>query len=248
MSRLDTLAATGPWRLRHPGEKALLGLGLLGCAVGLPPWPGALVVGIVALALLLGPARVGARQVLELAAGPAAFITIGSLPLLVAVGGPGVVRWAPEGLPRAAELAARSLAATLCLLLFAATTPLADILPRLTRLGVPAAVTEVAALMYRLLFGLLDTAATTREAQAMRLGFVSWRATMRSAAGQASTVFVRAFDRARRLDEGLALRGYDGNLTVDVGSPPVSVRFLAATTAVLTIVIAASLWLRAVTT
>ncbi|WP_433799045.1 cobalt ECF transporter T component CbiQ [Actinomycetospora sp. CA-084318] len=248
MSRLDTLAAVGPWRGRHPGEKALLGLGLLGCAVGLPPWPGALVVGIVALALLLGPARVGPGQVLGLAAGPAAFITVGSLPLLVSIGGPDVVRWAPEGLPRAAELAGRSIAATLCLLLFAATTPLADVLPRLTRLGVPPAVTEVAALMYRLVFGLLDTAATMREAQAMRLGFVSWRAAMRSAAGQAATVFVRAFDRARRLDEGLALRGYDGHLLVDVGPTPVSARFLAATVATLAAVITASLALRTLIT
>ena len=225
----------------------MLGLGLLGCAVGLPPWPGALVVASVALLLLLGPARVGLGQTLALIAAPALFIVIGSVPLLVTVGGPAGVDWDPNGLPRAAELAGRSVAATLCLLLFAATTSLAEILPRLTRLGVPAAVTEVAALIYRLLFGLLETATGVREAQAMRLGFVSWSSTMRSVAGQASTVFVRAFDRARRLEEGLALRGYGGDLVVDTGGRPVSRRFVVGTVLLLVGVIALTLGWRAAT-
>ncbi|MCY7344252.1 MAG: hypothetical protein LH603_21060 [Pseudonocardia sp.] len=65
----------------------------------------------------------------------------------------------------------------------AGATPLADTLPRLERLGVPPAVTEIAALMYRLLFLLLDTVTAVRDAQARRLGFRTWRCTYRSVAG-----------------------------------------------------------------
>jgi cobalt/nickel transport system permease protein len=245
-TRLDTLAHTGPWRDRHPADKAVLALGLLVCAVALPPWPGALVVGTVALVLLAGPAAVGLGRSVRLLGPPAAFIAVGAVPLLVSVGGPTLLRFDPGGLARAGELVGRSVGATLCLVLFAATTPLADVLPRLAKLGVPPAVTEVAALIYRLLFLLLDTAVTVREAQAGRLGFATRRAAMRSVAGQASTVFVRAFDRARRLEEGLALRGYAGDLAVDLDGPRPSRPFLVGSTLLVVAVIAVSLILRSV--
>jgi cobalt/nickel transport system permease protein len=106
---------------------------------------------------------------------------------------------------------------------------------------VPPAVTEIAALIYRLLFLLLDTITTVREAQAGRLGFRTWRTTYRSVAGQAGAVFVGSFDRARRLEQGLALRGYTGSLRVQVEARPVSRPFLAGMAALLTAVVALTL-------
>jgi cobalt/nickel transport system permease protein len=171
MLPLDAIAYTNRWRPRHPGEKALLSLGLLVCAVVLPAWPGALVVGTVAAVILFGPAGLSLGQAAHALRVPLGFVTLGSVPLLFAVGGSAGVRIDPAGLPLAAQLAGRATAALLCLLLFAATTPLADVLPRLAHLGVPPAVTEIAALMYRMLFLLLDTIRAVREAQASRLGF-----------------------------------------------------------------------------
>jgi cobalt/nickel transport system permease protein len=241
MPSLDAAACTGPWRHRHPGEKAALAFGLLGCAVALPPWPGAALVGAVALALLIGPAGLGVRQLLRAVRGPLAFVVVGAVPLLFSVGGPTLVRLDPGGAPAALALAGRATAALLCLLLFAATTPLADTLPRLTRLGVPAAVVEVAGLVYRLLFLLLDRIAAVRAAQAGRLGFRDWRTTLRSVAGQAGAVFVSAFDRARRMEEGLALRGDPGSLRVQLPAQPLSRPFLAGTAVLLAAVCTASL-------
>jgi cobalt/nickel transport system permease protein len=224
---LDDLAATGPWRHRHPGEKALLALGLLGCAVALPPWPGAPAVAVAALAVLLGPLRLRPGQVLRAVRAPMAFVLVGALPLLVTVGGDPVVRPAPAGPAAALALAGRGTAALLCLVLLAVTVPPAQALPRLVRLGVPAPVVEVAGLVHRMLFLLLDTASAVRDAQAARLGHRTWRTTYRCVAGQAAAVFVAAFDRARRLEDGLALRGYDGALRVVVEHRPVSRAFVA---------------------
>ncbi|MFC5994773.1 cobalt ECF transporter T component CbiQ [Pseudonocardia hispaniensis] len=246
MLPLDAAAYTNRWRPRHPGEKAFLSLGLLACAVALPPWPGALIVGVVAGALLLGPAGVRPRQAWRVLSVPLGFVAVGSLPLLVAVGGRPWIRFEPSGLPMALGLAARATAALLSLLLFAATTPLADTLPRLTRLGVPAAVTEVAALMYRMLFLLLDSVHAVREAQASRLGFRTWATSYRSLAGQGGAIFVRAFDRARRLEAGLALRGYTGSLRIEVEQRPVSRPFVAGSAVLLGTVVAATLALRGV--
>lgn len=241
MPSLDAAACTGPWRHRHPGEKAALAFGLLGCAVALPPWPGAALVGAVALALLIGPAGLGVRRLLRAVRGPLAFVVVGAVPLLFSVGGPTLVRLDPGGAPAAFALAGRATAALLCLLLFAATTPLADTLPRLTRLGVPAAVVEVAGLVYRLLFLLLDRIAAVRAAQAGRLGFRDWRTTLRSVAGQTGAVFVSAFDRARRMEEGLALRGDPGSLRVQLPAQSLSRPFLAATAVLLVAVVTVSL-------
>jgi cobalt/nickel transport system permease protein len=246
MHALDAVAYASPWRSRHPAEKAALAFGLLACAVVLPPWPGAAVVGGTALVLLLGPARLTVAQVLRVVRVPAVFIAVGSVPLLVAVGGSPVIRYEPGGVALAVELAARAAAALLCLILFATTTPLADTLPRLNRIGVPPAVTEIAALVYRMLFLLLDTVSTVREAQANRLGFRTWRTTYRSLAGQGGAIFVGAFDRARRMEQGLALRGYTGSLAVQVEERAVSRPFLAGTAALLVGVVAVTLALRAV--
>jgi cobalt/nickel transport system permease protein len=241
MPALDAVACTGPWRHRHPGEKAALAFGLLGCAVTLPPWPGAVLVGAVALMLLLGPAGLGARRLLRAVRGPLAFVVVGAVPLLFSVGGPTLVRLDPGGAGPALALAGRATAALLCLLLFAATTPLADTLPRLTRLGVPAAVVEVAGLVYRLLFLLLDRMAAVRAAQAGRLGFRDWRTTLRSVAGQAGAVFLSAFDRARRMEQGLALRADPGSLRVQLPAQHLSRPFLAGTAGLLAAVVALSL-------
>jgi cobalt/nickel transport system permease protein len=195
----------------------------------------------VASVLLLGPAGLGVRRLLRAVRGPLVFVVVGALPLLFSVGGPTLVRLDPGGVGAALALAGRATAALLCLLLFAATTPLADTLPRLVRLGVPAAVVDVAGLVYRLLFLLLDRIAAVRAAQAGRLGFRSFRTTFRSVAGQAGAVFVSAFDRARRMEQGLALRGEPGSLRVQLPAQPLSRRFLAGTGVLLAATVTLSL-------
>ncbi|WP_424211674.1 cobalt ECF transporter T component CbiQ [Streptomyces sp. BI20] len=230
MLPIDAAAHTNRWRRRHPLEKALLGVGLTVSAVSLPPWPGAPLVGLATLVVLLGPARVPGRLLWRAFRVPWGFCVTGALPLLVSVGGPaGPLSWAPDGPRQAAELLARTSVASLGLLLFAFTTPVSDVLPRLVRAGVPAPVVDVALVMYRIGFLLWDAVARVRRAQAARLGHTSRAAAWRSLAGLAATAFVRAFDRAARLQVGLAGRGYDGTLRVLVPESRVSWRFLAAT-------------------
>jgi cobalt/nickel transport system permease protein len=83
--------------------------------------------------------------------------------------------------------------------------------------------------------------AAVRAAQAGRLGFRSFRTTFRSVAGQAGAVFVSAFDRARRMEQGLALRGDPGSLRVQLPPQRLSRRFLAGTAVLLAAVVTLSL-------
>ncbi|GFH34541.1 cobalt ECF transporter T component CbiQ [Streptomyces pacificus] len=242
MLPIDAAAHGSRWRGRHPGEKAALGLGLTVCAVALPPWPGAVLVAAAAVAVLLGPAGVAPRQLWRAWRIPLGFCVTGAVPLLFAVGGPdGFVALAPDGPLHAVRLLLRTSAASLGVLLFAFTTPMSDLLPRLTRAGVPGPVVDVALVMYRIAFLLLDAVHRIRQAQAARLGHTSRAAAWRSLAGLAATAFVRAFDRAQRLHTGLAGRGYDGTLRVLVPSAAVSVRFLAATAGLLAGLVALTL-------
>jgi cobalt/nickel transport system permease protein len=107
------------------------------------------------------------------------------------------------------------------------------VLPRLVRAGVPAPVVDVALVTYRMSFLLLDALRGVRQAQAARLGYASRAARWRSLAGLGATAFLRAFDRAARLQAGLAGRGYDGTLRVMVPGARPSVRFTAASLALL---------------
>ncbi|MDI3409172.1 cobalt ECF transporter T component CbiQ [Streptomyces cavernicola] len=234
MLPIDAAAHSSCWRRRHPLDKAVLGLGLTVLAVSLPPWPGAALVLVAALVLLLGPARVPARKLWRAYRIPLGFCVTGALSLLVQVGGPeGLLSLADDGPVRAGELLLRTSAASLGVLLLAFTTPMSDLLPRLVRAGVPAPVVDVALVTYRMSFLLLDSMSRVRQAQAARLGHSTRAATWRSLAGLGATAFVRAFDRASRLQAGLAGRGYDGTLHVLVPDVRVSRRFVAASLALL---------------
>ncbi|MFD9121653.1 cobalt ECF transporter T component CbiQ [Streptomyces bottropensis] len=239
MLPVDVSAHTGHGRRRHPVDKAVLGLGLTLLAISLPPWPGAALVLLTALVVVLGPAGVPGRRLWRAYRVPLGFCVTGALPLLVQVGGPGgFVTLADGGPVRAGELLLRTSAASLGVLLFAFTTPMSDLLPRLVKAGVPAPVVDVALVTYRMSFLLLDSVRRIREAQAARLGHTTRAATWRSLAGLGATAFVRAFDRAARLQTGLAGRGYDGTLRVLVPEARVSVRFTAASVALLAAMVA----------
>ncbi|WP_405667117.1 cobalt ECF transporter T component CbiQ [Streptomyces sp. NBC_01166] len=234
MLPIDAAAHSSRWRRRHPVDKAVLGLGLTVLAISLPPWPGAALILLTAVAVLLGPAGVPARQLWRAYRVPLGFCVTGAATLLVQVGGPeGLVTLADGGPVRAGELLLRTSAASLGVLLFAFTTPMSDLLPRLVKAGVPAPVVDVALVTYRMSFLLLDAVRRIREAQAARLGHTTRAAAWRSLAGLGATAFIRAFDRAARLQAGLAGRGYDGTLRVLVPDARVSGRFVAVSVTLL---------------
>lgn len=83
MNPLELHAARSRWAKRHVGEKALLFLGLAIVAVAVPP--GALIA--IAPVVLVAAWRSGVRWglYLPLVLAPAAFITLGILPLILSI-------------------------------------------------------------------------------------------------------------------------------------------------------------------
>jgi cobalt/nickel transport system permease protein len=224
---IDDAAWGSAWRRRSPGDKLLLCLGLVVCALALPAWPGSLLVGLTAVVLALGPARVPARTFGRAVRLPLAFIVVGATTAVVQVDAGGL-GWAPDAGARAGSLIGHALAGSAAVLLLATTTPMSDLLPELRRLRVPDAVVEVASVVYRLLFVLLESLRTIREAQTARMGYSSLRRSYRSSGALAAAVLTRSWDRARRMQEGLAGRGMETGLRVLPEVLPSSRLFLAA--------------------
>jgi cobalt/nickel transport system permease protein len=102
-------------------------------------------------------------------------------------------------------------------------------------------VVEVASVVYRLLFVLLESLHTIREAQTGRMGYSTVRRSYRSSGTLAAAVLTRSWDRARRLQEGLAGRGLETGLRVLPEALPSSRLFLGGTVLGLGVIVAASL-------
>lgn len=208
---LDDAAWTSPWRSRSTLEKSVVCLGLLLVAATTTSLLVTALVAASAVALAV-LARVPVRTWLGAMLGPAVFILIGAVTIAVTPGPGDLASWGPfgvdeGGVARAVLVACRALAATSATLLLAATTPMIDLLAGLRRARVPEVAVDIAAVTYRLVFSLLDAATAIRAAQAGRLGYANGRVARRSIGLLTASVLVTAWDRARRLEEGLTGRG-----------------------------------------
>lgn len=240
MIALDDAAWSSPWRQRGVGEKLLLSMGLLATAVTAPPWPlAAPLVSAAAVFATLALAKIPPRVLAIGFAAPLTFIIIGAATVAVQVGSPtadvwwqfGLLSISEQSVGNAVNVLGRSVAGTLSVLLLATTTPMADLLGWARRRGVPGPLVEIASLMYRILFVLLDVALAMHAAQVARLGDdpagrnrLARR--LETAANTMGTLLVRAWARAARLTDGLEARGIDGDLLLLVRRTPLSVRFL----------------------
>lgn len=241
MTPADRLAHTSRWRHRSLTEKAALSLGLLALALTLPPWPGGAAVLAAGSALALLGARVPPGAWVALAAPPLGFALVGAAGLAVELGPDGLAP-ARDGGRAALELLLRASAALSALLLLAVTTPATDLVRGLRRLGLSAELADLALAVYRFIFVLADTAQAMHAAQAARLGHAGWVRQARALGLLAASLLPRALDRARRMEVGLAARGYDGSLPSLAAERPVSAGGLATVAGVLAAVAMVGLW------
>lgn len=224
MQAIDHHAWTNRWRNRHPAEKLLPAISLLALTLILPPLNiGPLALAGATLATVYG-AQVPLRTVLKVLAAPTAFLLAGAPFLAVSLDfSHGFsLHFSADGVRLALETTVRALAAVSCLSFLALTTPLADWVPLLRRVGIPSGVIELILLVYRLIFVFAERALTGRQAQTARLGYSRLDRSVRSLGLLAGSLFQRSLEQARRLEIGLAARGYRGELRVLALEQPLS--------------------------
>lgn len=93
-------------------------------------------------------------------------------------------------------------------------TPITDIFMVLERIKCPAFLIEIMSLIYRFIFILIDTAYSMQNAQASRLGYGSFRLSLRSLGMLFSTLLLRALKTNDNVYIALESRGYNKTLKV----------------------------------
>lgn len=216
MRLIDRSAQTNRWRTVPSGEKLLVaGLAL---ATALVTHSVAVQLALLVLmpGLTLFGARVRLRDFLRAATVPLAFILTGLLAQLVTLrfagGWPQLSLVSGEQLSQALFFLLRSLASVSALLFLALTTPLTRLIQWAEAKGLNAEIADIALLMFRMIWLLLDCLDRGETALKNRLGHTGFRRTLRSQALLLAALLPRVFSRARRMESGLAARGYDGRL------------------------------------
>jgi cobalt/nickel transport system permease protein len=231
---IDRNAQTNRWRRLPALEKVALALGMMILSLSLSSWLAqGLILGLMLLLLTMG-ARVPWRDVLRAATVPAGFIltsTVAQILTLDFTQGWPHLGFSPAAVPAAGFIGLRSIACVSALLLLALTTPLTDILRLLRRIGIGPEASDIALMMFRFIWLTLDCIDGSTRSQANRLGYSNYRRSLKSLGLLLAALLPRVLDRARRLENGLAARGYDGELHVAILEQKPSLARLGAVSA-----------------
>ena len=230
-AHIDRLAHTSRWAGLNAGLKTagccVLLILTLCCRTSWPP------LGLfVYTALLCMAGGVGVRRYLGLLALPAAFLLLSAAALLwhwaPAPGGlasvPFLGGWLvldAAGQATARLVVARALGALGCLYWLSLSTPLPEVLEVLRRVHVPGPVLDLAVLIYRYIFVMLDTAARMRVSAASRLGYEGAGRSLRTTGLVYANLLGRSFGRARVCQQAMESRGWEGDIRFLVRKKPV---------------------------
>jgi len=124
-----------------------------------------------------------------------------------------------EGFHAGLLIASRVLGSVSVILLLSSVTPAHRVFRAMGALGVPQGWVEIAMLMYRYIFVLLDMTADVTAAQRVRLGYSNARRGLASAGIVAGTVVLRSMDQAVRTNEAMRVRGYRGEIPFEPVPP-----------------------------
>lgn len=231
MRAIDRCAQTNRWRHHAAGEKFLFSFGVM--IMSLSSRNAGVQVALLAsmLFLMTFGARIACRDIARASRVPLLFIATGTLAQLFSVSSEGYapnLAWvASADIHQALFVALRSIACVSALLFLALTTPLSSILQLLQRMGLNAEIADIAMVMFRIIWVLLDCLDAGRQSLDARLGYSGNRRLLRSNGLLLASLLPRVFARARRMETGLAARGYTGRLNfISIERPASNARML----------------------
>lgn len=117
-----------------------------------------------------------------------------------------------EGLAHGSLIGARVLGSVSVMILLGSVTPAFKVFAAMRWIGMPRTMVELALLMYRSIFNLLDQLSEVRAAQRVRLGYVRFGRTVSSTGQLMGAAIIRAFNQAERTHQAMLVRLYTGPL------------------------------------
>lgn len=209
-----------PWSpaLKTAGCLVLLVL----CVASPTPWV-PLLLAVVMAALTVRGGGIAFHDYLALLSLPAAFLMLSGLALLWDYApGPAGVLGIPVGngwlaVTAAAQVrtrlvTARALGAVSCLYFLSLSTTMPEILSVLRRAHVPSVMIELAVLIYRYIFVLLSAYHDRQDAAASRLGYGSFRRSLRTSGAVYGNLLAASFRRASDCFDAMESRCYQGEI------------------------------------
>ncbi len=115
-----------------------------------------------------------------------------------------------EGLQKGLLLGARVLSAVAVVFLLSIVTPAHRIFQALRWFKISRNWLEIAILMYRYIFVLMDRVADLAAAQKLRLGYTSKKRALSSCTALAGATLIHSLEQAERTHHAMCLRGYKG--------------------------------------
>jgi cobalt/nickel transport system permease protein len=250
MNVFDCHANNSRLKSVHPGEKAALSLVLLFLTLAFSQNHVSVAVMVLVSILLLWLCRIPWLLYRRLLLLPLAFLLPGCLAVAVETAPASALFSATvfkvtlgitaPGMETALNILLRSLASVSTLYFLALTTPFNDLAWLLGRLKIPGPAVELAALIYRFIFVLSDTAAAIFTSQSARLGYGSVKTSFHSLGSLSAALLIKTYHRSKLLDQSLSSRCYDGEFRTLALCFPVSTlnRSIIAAAALLLIVTA----------
>jgi len=114
------------------------------------------------------------------------------------------------------------------LLFIALTTPMTDLFVVMRRCRIPDFVIDLAMIIYRTIFFLMDQVRQIHHAQVMRLGYSGWRESINTFSMMCGAAFIASWDAGDDLVRAMDARCYDGKFALLGETRPVELRPLAA--------------------
>lgn len=140
-----------------------------------------------------------------------AFVT-GTTPIFAFTLGDWTFTAKAEGLRLGALLGARVLGAISVVFLLSVVTPAHRIFQALRWFRISGDWLEIAILMYRYIFVLMDRVAALAAAQRLRLGYTARGRAFASFTALAGATIIHSFEQAQRTHDAMRLRGYRGTM------------------------------------
>jgi cobalt/nickel transport system permease protein len=141
-------------------------------------------------------------------------LTTGGTPVWSLDLGPWRLAATREGLLGGAMIASRVLGSVSVFIILCNTTPAHRLESVLRWARLPRTWLEIAMLMHRYIFILLEQALSVFSAQKLRLGYGSLRRALGSMSNLAGIVMLRSLDQAEKSHQAMVARGYTGTLPI----------------------------------
>ena len=235
---LEDVAQNNGLREVNTWVKLAAGLGAIILCLLSTGYAAPLIIALILSSGILLLARVDLKTYAELFLVPVWFALLSALVVILISGGEQVFwRWDPlpflslsvtrESINQGFFILCRVVGSMSALLFIALTTPMTDLFFVMRQCKVPDFVIDLAMIIYRTIFFLMDQVRQIHNAQVMRLGYSTWRESITSFSMMCGAAFITSWDAGDDLIRAMDARCYDGKFALLGENKPAGILSLA---------------------